>query len=78
MLTVKTHQAKTQLSSLLAAVEERGETVLICRNDRPVAELRPLPVAVDPLRVHPELSRIRFHQDPMAPLDPEDWPQDLE
>jgi antitoxin (DNA-binding transcriptional repressor) of toxin-antitoxin stability system len=48
--------------------------VLICRNGRPVAELRPLPRAKDPLRVHPELSRIQFHTDPAAPLDPEDWP----
>jgi predicted AAA+ superfamily ATPase len=39
-----------------------------------LAELRPLPGAKDPLRVHPELSRIEFRADPAAPLDPEDWP----
>lgn len=74
MIAVNTHQAKTRLSSLLASVERKGETVLICRNGRPVAELRPLPRAKDPLRVHPLLSRIEFHDDPAAPLDPEDWP----
>jgi antitoxin (DNA-binding transcriptional repressor) of toxin-antitoxin stability system len=73
---VNTHEAKTQLSSLLVRVEEQGETVLICRNGKPVAELRPLPPAADPLQIHPELSKIRFHADPMAPRDPEDWPED--
>ena len=33
-----------------------------------------LELAKDPLRVHPELSRIEFPADPAAPLDPEDWP----
>ena len=75
MVTVNTHQAKTRLSSLLAQVEEDGEIVLICRNGKPVAELRPLPAAADPLQLHPQLSDIRFHEDPMAPLDPEDWPE---
>jgi len=75
MVTVNTHEAKTRLSALLAAVETKGETVLICRNGKPVAELRPLPAAKDPLRVHPELSRIELHEDPATPLDPEDWPE---
>jgi len=38
-------------------------------------ELRPLASAPDPLQIHPEIARIRFHEDPMAPLDPEDWPE---
>lgn len=25
---------------------------------------------------HPVLGRIRFHEDPALPLDPEDWPED--
>lgn len=37
--------------------------------------LRPLLTAPDPLQIHPEISRIRFHEDPKAPLDPEDWPE---
>jgi prevent-host-death family protein len=35
---VNVHQAKTQLSRLLAMVEE-GETVVIARHGKPVAEL---------------------------------------
>lgn len=36
------HEAKTQLSQLLARVE-KGETITIARTNRPVAVLAPLP-----------------------------------
>lgn len=74
MISVNTHEAKTKLSALLSAVEERGEIVVICRNGKPVAEIRPLSPKKDPLRVHPKLSQVQFHEDPKAPLGPEDWP----
>ncbi len=38
MKTVNVHEAKTTLSRLLEEVE-RGETVVIARNGKPVAEL---------------------------------------
>ncbi len=38
MTTVNVHEAKTQLSQLLARVE-RGETIVIARAGRPVAQL---------------------------------------
>lgn len=75
MVTVNTHEAKTRLSALLAQVEDQGEVVIICRNGKPVAELRPLSQVRDPFRLHPELSKVTFHEDPMTPLDPEDWPE---
>lgn len=74
MLKVNTHEAKTRLSALLAAVEQRDERVVICRSGKPVAELRRWQEAKDPLRKHPKLSRVVFHADPTEPLDPEDWP----
>lgn len=76
MGTVNTHEAEPQLSSLLAQGEEQGETELIDRSGKPVADLRSLTPAPDPLQIHPKISQIRFHEDPMAPLDPEDWPED--
>ncbi len=76
MRMVNTHEAKTRLSALLAAVEERGEWVRICRNGKPVADLRPIQPANDPLRVNPRLARIKFHQDPSLPLRSEDWPDE--
>jgi prevent-host-death family protein len=75
MITVNTHEAKTRLSALLAAVEERGELVRICRNGKPVAELRPVRRAADALRQHPDLRRVTFNEDAMRPLAPEDWPE---
>ena len=40
-MQVNVHEAKTQLSRLLELVEE-GETVIIARHGRPVAELVPV------------------------------------
>jgi prevent-host-death family protein len=41
MITVNVHEAKARLSTYLAQVEA-GETVVICRRNKPVAELRPV------------------------------------
>jgi prevent-host-death family protein len=40
MFKVNIHEAKARLSEFVDAVE-RGERVVICRRNRPVAELRP-------------------------------------
>lgn len=75
MITVNTHAAKTRLSKLLAAVEKKNEVVVICRAGKPVAELRAvLPAKRDPLKKHPRFSKVILHENPMLPLDPEDWP----
>lgn len=42
MLTISVHEAKANLSRYLARVE-RGETVIVCKRNVPVAEIRPLP-----------------------------------
>ena len=44
MIVVNVHEAKAKLSEYLDAAE-RGETVVICRRNRPIAELRPSPAA---------------------------------
>ena len=76
MIKVNTHEAKTRLSELLAAVEDRGELVRICRNGKPVADLRPVRASPAPLRKSRRLSRVRFHEDPSLPLTQEDWPEE--
>ena len=40
MIIVNMHDAKTRLSELVKAVEERNETVVLCRDGREVAEIR--------------------------------------
>lgn len=41
MVKVNIHEAKTHLSRYLAEVE-KGETVLVCRRNEPIAEIRPV------------------------------------
>jgi antitoxin (DNA-binding transcriptional repressor) of toxin-antitoxin stability system len=73
MKTLNVHEAKTRLSSILAEVEEKGETFLICRNGKPIADLVPH-VKKSRLALHPVLSRIRIRYDPTEPLGPDGWP----
>ena len=42
MIKINTAEAKARLSYYLERVEE-GETVVVCRRNVPVAEIRPLP-----------------------------------
>jgi prevent-host-death family protein len=76
MIIVNTHEAKTRLSALLAAVAERGERVRICRNGEPLADLVPVERRVDPLKRHRRLAGVRFVEDPTLPLAEEDWPDE--
>lgn len=75
MLSVNTHEAKSRLSELLARVEKQRETVVICRNGTPVAELLPWNKVRDPLRQSPRLKDVVFHEDPSLPLSTDDWPE---
>jgi antitoxin (DNA-binding transcriptional repressor) of toxin-antitoxin stability system len=40
MITVNMHEAKTRLSELVKAVEERNEVVVVCRDGHEVVEIR--------------------------------------
>lgn len=42
MIRINIHEAKTHLSRYLARLE-RGETIVLCRRNVPIAEIRPLP-----------------------------------
>lgn len=76
MKKLNVHEAKTRLSSLLAEVEKKGESFLICRNGRPVADLVPH-VRASRVTPHPTLRRIRVRYDPTEPLTAEEWPPDV-
>lgn len=77
IITVNTHEAKTTLSKLLLLVEGKGVTVRICRNGKPVADLQPVVVVKDPLEQNPKLAAVTFKEDPILPLDKQDWPTSL-
>ena len=42
MIKLNVHEAKTHLSRYLDKLE-RGETILLCKRNIPIAEIRPLP-----------------------------------
>jgi len=42
MIRLNIHEAKTHLSAYLAKLEA-GETILLCKRNVPIAEIRPLP-----------------------------------
>jgi antitoxin (DNA-binding transcriptional repressor) of toxin-antitoxin stability system len=42
MIRLNVHEAKTHLSRYLERLE-RGETIILCRRNIPIAEIRPMP-----------------------------------
>jgi antitoxin (DNA-binding transcriptional repressor) of toxin-antitoxin stability system len=75
MISVNTHEAKTNLSELLAKVESQHETVIICRNGKPVAELHQWKSKKNPFTQSARLKKITIKEDPSLPLSEEEWPQ---
>ena len=63
MLTVNAQEA-TRLSVLLRLVEERDERIRVFQNGRRSSRLLP----------NPRLAGVTFHEDPVAPLTDDDWP----
>lgn len=77
MIRVNTHEAKSRLSELLALVESGREEVTICRNGKAVAKLVGVGAeVVDHFKINPKL-KVIFHENPMAPLDEESWPEEF-
>ncbi|MCL4849073.1 MAG: type II toxin-antitoxin system Phd/YefM family antitoxin [Acidobacteria bacterium] len=80
MITVNMHEAKTRLSELVRAVEERGETVVLCRDGQEVAEIRRRPARRRARNLRPDPRfRVEFAPGytPTEPLDDTEWPEDL-
>jgi antitoxin (DNA-binding transcriptional repressor) of toxin-antitoxin stability system len=81
VITVNMHEAKTRLSELVKAVEERNETVILCRDGHEVAEIRRRTHrrrAMRDMTPDPRL-RVEFAQgyDSTEPLSEEEWPAGL-
>jgi prevent-host-death family protein len=75
MTTVSIHEAKAKLSRILVDVEASGNTIVICRHGKPVADITPhrRRTRTEP---HPVMSKILIGYDPVEDLDLEDWPED--
>jgi len=73
MKTVNVHEAKTNFSSLLSKLEKNSESIIICRNGEPVADLVPHR-RTSRTQAHPALSKIKIGYDPVEPLSADEWP----
>ena len=75
MISVNTHEAKTTFSALLKRVEEENETILVCRNGHPVAEIHAVPKTSTSELPDPEPSlSVELHYDPTEPLADDELP----
>jgi prevent-host-death family protein len=66
-VTVNMHEAKSQLSRLVARVQE-GEEILIARSGKPVARLTRLESKKTPRRLGTAKSKVRIAKDFDAPV----------
>lgn len=74
MKTVNVHEAKTNFSKLLTRVENSNESIIICRDGTPVADLVPHQ-RKSRTRPHPDLRSIKITYDPTEPLTADEWPR---
>jgi antitoxin (DNA-binding transcriptional repressor) of toxin-antitoxin stability system len=77
MVRVNMHEAKTRLSELVRAVEERNETVVLCRDGVEVAEIRRRPARGKARDLSPDprfAVQLAPGYDPAEPLGDDEWP----
>lgn len=80
MITVNMHEAKTRLSELVKAVEDRNEVVVLCRDGREVAEIRSRTQRRKARNLKPgRRLRVEFSEGyrPDEPLADDEWPPNL-
>ncbi len=70
MAQVNVHEAKTKLSKLLVRAQA-GERIIIAKNGKPVAELRPIRAPRGGRTLGSARAEVVFHGDFNAPLPPE-------
>ena len=71
---INIHEAKTKLSSVLAEIEKKGNSFIICRNGKPVAKLSPfVDSRSNRLGKHPTMSNIQINFDPTEDLTEDEW-----
>jgi antitoxin (DNA-binding transcriptional repressor) of toxin-antitoxin stability system len=80
MITVNMHEAKSRLSELVKAVEEKNEVVILCRDGHAVAELRRRVKGrrVRNLKPDPKFRvELTPGYNPAEPLSKDEWPGNL-
>jgi antitoxin (DNA-binding transcriptional repressor) of toxin-antitoxin stability system len=72
MKTINVQEVQSRLSSVLTQVETKGESFLICRNGKPVADLVPH-TKKSRLKTDPLLRKVKISCDLTKPLTEEGW-----
>ena len=75
MKSVNVHEAKTQFSGMLAEIEAKHTSFVICRNGEPVADLVPHRRKVS-MAPDPKLGAFTIDYDPTEELGESEWPSD--
>ena len=72
MQTIQASEFKAKCLSLMDKVATTGETLVVTKNGKPVAELRPFSGkrVTSPFGLHPD---IEIHGDLLAPLEENLW-----
>ena len=71
MITLNVHEMKAHFSKYLDLLES-GETIIICRRNKPIAELRPLPKPSAPRPIGLGKGLASMDESFFDPL-PEEW-----
>ncbi len=74
MRMVSIDEATTHFAALLSKLEAEGDTVVICRNGVPIADLAPHK-PLNRTQTHPVLSKIEINYAPVEPLTNNEWPE---
>jgi hypothetical protein len=77
IIFVERDEAIRLYDELLKEVEAFGRRVSITHEGKVIALMGPPQSVISPLAQHSELTGVKFNSDPTAPLDDEDWPEDL-
>ena len=78
MITITLQDAQNHLPQWLHQMEQSHEIIRIFHNGKPVADLIPPLLAVNPLQQHEEIRNIHIHYDPVATLLRDEWSEELE
>lgn len=74
MLLFNIHDAKSNLSGILADVESKNEVVMLCRHGKPVAQIIPIQPLGSALKHSAKLGKIKLNYNPLEGLAADEWP----
>lgn len=75
MKKLNIRETRTEIASVPAEIEEKGESFIIFRDGRPIAEFIPHKQKKRS-HPHPVMSQIEINYDPTETLSRDEWPEE--